>query len=691
VTTTDARPTNSISGSAYVGVQGQNITVEGDVRLTVGQDATSETMYEAGVNNLKSGNPGTARELIWKAIMSDHTDNHVFFHWLLAMLSGRTVREFSTQEIEQLKKMRPRYTCAASDAWAPGVGLLSQLLDAAIPSLAADDPPTRTDLSTLKKEFDRLEAPQRDLIRPHLELFLTGQEQDELWQDELKLAQSRQLADQRLERAWMFYQPFPKSVVIPPPWPARISPHRLAMRASAGLFAAVIGYLGWELLWHAEILGLLGYVACLSGGIVAAAADLEQRFLDQQRRRKDERYRAPAYASERFARDELTDRVDALFKRYFRKDEPDETARKRWEEASSRQRVSDRNEIIEMCRLGGIFDADEVRWLIRYRVHQLHKRWRNPTLHDYRQTLRTRPGTALARWTGLAVLLIGGAWTIFMLWGHLLADVTGTVALLVSGIWAWNRWLHVALERKRFAADAQERDLRQARIDEEFARWCGVLKRRPSDEQMATWLECDRTVLLGKALDHFHLSRNRLIVHALLEEPGVAARRRQVQGGQMRYERYQILAFLLAEDGVRQVRSSLDFTTGTLVVRERRSYRYEAIVSVRVTRKSESRQSFELKLTSGDLISLRIRSADSQEPPQDEDPAPETDENEGEEEDSGKESADDKSPLDVASMASTLHLLEGIAAEGQKWLREREWAKARSGDGRAESAGYRPT
>ena len=49
--------------------------------------------------------------------------------------------------------------------------------------------------------------------------------------------------------------------------------------------------------------------------------------------------------------------------------------------------------------------------------------------------------------------------------------------------------------------------------------------------------------------------------------------------------------FLLAEDGVRQVTANLAFMTGTLTIRERTSYRYDAIVSMRVLRAAR-RQTF---------------------------------------------------------------------------------------------------
>lgn len=52
------------------------------------------------------------------------------------------------------------------------------------------------------------------MVRPHLELFLTGPLKDEMWQRELQLAQSRQHADDRPGRAWMFFQPIPAKVFL---------------------------------------------------------------------------------------------------------------------------------------------------------------------------------------------------------------------------------------------------------------------------------------------------------------------------------------------------------------------------------------------------------------------------------------------------------------------------------------------
>jgi hypothetical protein len=132
MTTPNGPPVNVARDSSQVGVQAMHayfdtVTIPGDVQLTVGQDASPEVKYRVGVENLKSGNPGMARKLIWDAMMSDCANNDVLFHWLVAMLSGRTVRQFSTEEIDQLKRSRSRWAKARGDAWADGVQLIYRL------------------------------------------------------------------------------------------------------------------------------------------------------------------------------------------------------------------------------------------------------------------------------------------------------------------------------------------------------------------------------------------------------------------------------------------------------------------------------------------------------------------------------------------------------------------------------------
>lgn len=675
MTTPNQQPVNVARDRSQVGVQAlhayfDTVTLPGDVQLTVGQDASPEAKYRAGVENLKSGNPGMARKLIWDAMMSDHATSNVVFHWLVAMLSGRTVRQFSNQEIEQLKRSRSRYAETGGDAWADGVRLIYRLLGSVLPSLAAEAEhgTAKIDMSLLVEQFDDLGEEQRDMVRPHLELFLTGPIKNQMWRQELQRAQSRQLAGDRRGRAWMFFQPVPAEVLLPSPRPESISTtDRLAMRASAWWFAALAGYLGWELLWHGAVLGLLSYAATLAGGAIAATADLEWRFLTDRRRLKDELFRVPNQSAPRSTDDALASEVDKLFNRYFTRYVPDKAERERWEAAAAGIRKFRTDEIIQMCRGSGI-PANEVAWLIRYEVRQLKRRWQNETLYDYRRQLLPPPGTVAARRTGLAVLALGGAGAVVALRAHPLADV----AAVSSALWAWRCWLRVSLERRRCHADSQEHAQRQAAIDKEFRRWSEILEARPKDSDMATWLGCDRTVLLGRALDHFQLSPSRLTAHAFLEKPGVAVKRARIEGGPWRYATYRLLAILLAEDGVRQVKATLDFMTGTLTIRERTSYRYDAIVSVSVVQEARRGQTFELRLQAGDPITIRVRDADPGETQQDQDAGPT-------EETPETAEAEEETAPDVTSAADLLHMLEGVAGEGRNWFQGRDWAAAWSG------------
>jgi hypothetical protein len=663
-------PVNVASDNARVGMQSQttfidSVTLPGEVQLMMGEDASPASRYRVGVNNLKHGNSRAAREHIWKAMTGDFdVTSEVLFHWLVAMISGRTARQFSTDETAQLKQFRYRCPETAGDAWAEGARLIYRLLDSVLLPLSADAEPraAKTNTSLLVEQFDDLEEKQRDMIQPHLEFFLSGHIQDEMWQRELETAQKRQYSGGRLGRAWMFFQPIPARVTLPRPRPERISTgDRLTMRACAGLLVAAAVYLSWALLWHGVLLGLPGVAAALAGGSVAAVKDLDQRSVAERRRLLDERFRVPASTP---PGDELTDAVDKLFNRYFNGSQyvPEKADRERWRTAVAGFRRFYRDEIIQVCRGSG-HPANSVGWLIRFEVRQLRDRWLAGTLHDYRGRLVPKRGTVAAARAGLAVSFLGVVWTVISLRSYPLADIAGTLVALPSAVLTWRCWLRLNLERGRYAADADEHAQRQMAIDKEFSRWSAILEARPKDAQMAAWLQCDRTVLLGRALDHFQLLRSRLKAYAFIETPGVAVRRAQVQGGPWRYSEYRLLVLLLAEDGVRQVRANLVFMKGTLTIRERISYRYDAIVSVHVVREAR-REKFELRLTAGDPITLRVRDVDPGEPQQDQ----------GESQQDQDASPEEDTALDVTSMADLLYMLEGVAGEGQQWFQEREWA-----------------
>jgi hypothetical protein len=668
VTTQDGQPFNVAYGGSRVGVMGQNVDIDsatftGNVQLTVSSDAPARVKFRVGAENLKHGNSGEARRLIWDAMISGYGGNEVLFHWLIAMLSGRTVQQFSAEEANQLKRSRSRCAPTDGDAWANGVRLIYRLLDSVLTSTTDKRKMVETDMRLLVKEVDALEATQRDMLQPHLELFLTGPIQDEVWRKQLRIAKDVQHADGRAGRAWMFFQPFPTPASLPAAQPVRVTVGDLfVMWTCACVFALTAGYLGWELLWQGNVLGLLSYVVALTGGTVTVAADLEVRFVAARRRQKDQMFRAPSESALN-PRDELSIGVGKLFNRYYTRYVSDKAERQRWDAATAGIRRFHSDEIIGMCRSAGV-PANQMAWLVRYEVRELKHHWQHRILHEYWRQPALRPRTVAAYRAGLAVLTFGGVWAVAALRAHPLAIV---VALL-SVFWTRRCWLRVSLERRRYAADSDERAERQAAIDEEFERWNERLEARPTDAEMASWLTRDRTVLLGMALDHFHLPRSQVIAYAFLELPGVAVKRAQIEGGPWRYGGYRIQAFLLSQDGVHQVRVNLNFGTGTLDDRERTSYPYDSIVAMHFLREAR-RQTFKLRLADGDPIVIRLRNADLGEVEQDQDVAP-TDEIQETDE------ADDRTTADATSVADLLHMLERAVAKRGNWFQERGQTQA---------------
>ena len=367
---------NQAGDHAQVGVQGQYILIEGDVKVTAAPDESPEAKYKAGVANLNSRNPEHARELIWDAMMgweaigNRQVTGEVLFHWLVAMLSGRTVRQFTGAEISQLRHFRPWCTKICDDDWAQGVRLIYQLLDSVLqPPEDAGRP--RSSMPLLIRQLDSLSKKQRELLRP-LDLFLSGPRRDEMWRDELARAQAEQDSLNRRTHAWMFFHPDPAKVVFPEPRPGQsIAASLWRMRVSMILSAALAGYLGLELAGQGAVLGLLGYAAVLTGSIAAAAADLEMRLRTEPRHPPQ-----PAVLPEDEHAEDLINRIGKLFDKYYQKYEPVEANRRLWADATTGARRFYQDEITAICRANG-YSVDQVAWLIRHEVCQMNHRWRD--------------------------------------------------------------------------------------------------------------------------------------------------------------------------------------------------------------------------------------------------------------------------------------------------------------------------
>ena len=654
--------------TSQVGAMGDHASVDSVFFVNGGQlvynpGDTPRRKYEVGVRSLKGGQPQKAQELISEAMTDSPVTSGMLFHWLVAIVSGRVVQEFTPQEVVQLRSWRHACPLLPGDPWADGVRLLYQLLDSALPSLAshaghAEPPPN---MSVIVKEIDGLRREQRDMIWPHLDLFLTGGLQDETWQAAVKDAEKLRVDNRRRGCAWMFFHPDPAEVQLPPvdsEEPGIIS--RVLMHASGWWLALVVGYLGWQLLSAFAWAGLAGLAVALVSGAAAARADLECRFLAARLSLRDQQFHARPASGASPPADELARKIDSLFQKYTARYAPDDGSRAGWETAIAGIRAWYRDELIGICRNSGIpaREASRVAWLAGYELRQLKEQWSHGTLLDYRRPLLPRPGTVAARWIGLAATTAGLVMALVALGAHPVADVI----TLPSCVLAWRCWLHVTLARRTHAADCSEHRQRQAAINADRSQWQERLRSRPTDEEMATWLQYDKTVLIGQALTHFQIPRSRLRAHAITEERGAGGRRAEVAGGLPRYDRYVFKVFLMSKDGVRHVEASLKFLSGEPSIYKRTSFRYDSIVSAHVSRNGRDGQKLELRLKAGDMITVR-------------DSVPSADANQQ----ARAQPDQDDAPLAASSVANILHLLEGVAGEGRDWFRNQEAAGRQQG------------
>ncbi|MFC5187187.1 hypothetical protein [Actinomadura harenae] len=646
MTEPEATTANYAEAHAYVGVQ--TGIVHGDVNIySPPPGASPSERFEFGVSALDGGIPGKARELIGEAVLAAGlTGNRVCFHWQLALVSGRTWNEMPQEDIAALRHAPIGCDLTGGDAWADGAKTVIRLLD------AAGQPDT--DLRPLLKDFDGLGDPQRGMILRHLEPFLDGPLKDEMWSRALEEAQRDQMAEDRSERVWKFFEPDPAPPRVRPVRPPDIptSTWVQGMVAAVVLFATAVNMANL-LVRDLQLFTLLVFLLGIGGGLCAARAGAEWHFLTERRLTKDKEYRQPREHAPRTKADGFVGKVDQHFDRYFAKYVPRNTSRSDWLTGTAGIRRSIRNEIVEVYREQRT-GAEEITWLIRYRVSEVRRQWEQRTLWDYQRELAAPPAIKVVTLLGLAVLTSGTIWTVgFAVWTSPASAIGSMLLALPAGATAVRAWLRITMERRRYAADNAEAAKIQEGCDAAYQRWKLKLADKPTDPDMAVWLDRDRKVLLNEALHHYGLSMSDMIAHAFIEAPGSPTKRARVRNGPRRYTRYRLLLFLLTRDGVRQLNADLDFKRGTFHDRNRTNYRYEAVAAVRVRQADDGDHSFELALVNGELVKAEMLAAAMEELHVDETSATVS-----------------ETTLDAAGLGHTLHVMEGIAAEGKLWIEQ---------------------
>lgn len=647
---------NEANNGAVVGAQnghviGTNIYI-GSKFYQAPKGATAREKFQAGVRCLEAGAPLRARELISEAMLDGYETGEVRFYWVLAMLSKRSYRDLKLDERTDLEDVSYRLPKYADDRWKTAVAAICSLLELLKAKL---DPDPALD------ELHMLHPEQRELIERYLDLVLTGSMKDSFWNKIHRRAESNQASNGRQDRAWVYFEPEPASARARTPAPAAVSTSDWIRAGSAGsVGTAAIGYLGWAVVATGRLLPIAGVILLVVVGGLATCLGFGWRYRTDRLRLKDNQHTAESDQRSHAPRGGFADQVDHAFDEFFASPVPDGIELADWLAQTSGVRKTLRNEIVEIYRDSKV-KADEVRWLIRYLVDEVRKTWAAGTQRDYRKAYRTPLWTKLLCALAVVMSAIAALFTVVIAVPvHPLIGLLSTITAIWAGLATVRCVFRIFCEKKRYQEDKKEHDLVLAERSEMHRLWKALLEdRRPDEQEMEAWLYCDTMVLLGNTLRHYQLAWQNVVAHTFLQSPSKKCRRARGLYGPWRYSRYDIRLFIIADEGVREVCGELDFQEINFDRELRRNYRFDAVSSVDVSRIGKYGRDLDLTLNNGPTRNIHVNAREAVVPVPDTDEDPET---------------FAKVNLDTTGFAHTLHILEGIAAEGKEWMKRDPYA-----------------
>lgn len=650
----ETKVSNTADDSAIVGAQAQ--VIHGGVHNSfyIPPGASAKEKYEVGIRYLNSGVPSLALRWIGRAIAERHDTSEVRFYWLLALLSGRTSRQLSSEDISQLNALEKHPVVYQLDPWSDGIRAVLGLLNTLRSPGKDPGPPIEV--------LEHLHPAQKEPVFQHITAFLKGPKGDRIWQNAAEAAETGRHAKGRDKRAKYFFYRDPAPAYPRQPMPAMVSSRdRLAAVVASAIFVLTLLDIAVILAVHVSIAGLVGFLIGCSGLCLAGNSWTEFRW---QRRRRAEHQRlfvsGPNAASQERSR--LATGIDHQFGWFLQRYAPKTADISSWLFVTRGFRDRLRDEIAEIYRdRRPAVKVEQLNWLVVHEVWQLAKRWNQGTLCDPPDDESRLRSTSL--WAGIGATGLGGLLATFSL---LIADpVGGFIALVILGVSGYqgaHRWTGITLELRRAAADKAESERKYAERKTAYEAYRDKFDAlQPSDLLMAEWLECDKKVILKCALEYFSLRRSDVISYAFLETPSPPYKRASDCNGPWRYTCYKIIVFLLTAEGIRQLTYELRTRDGDIQPRDDRSYRYDAIASVEASlAKDGSRQEFKVHLMDGKTIPFRVAAAL-------------TELNAGDDTVEDLASATDIEALssateDATGMRNTLRILRGVAADGKAWI-----------------------
>jgi hypothetical protein len=686
--TDSARYTNTAKKGSFVAAQIG--VVHGDQYFYVAQD-TPEEKYRVGRNYLDAHAQQRAEELIREAFMSGYQTIEVAYYWSLAILSGRPFDHLKDDDLDRLGCAFQLIDDSENDRWRQPLTVVRRLFDC----IAWRNARTASEDAEFKEamhEFDLLPRERREEIRRHLEMILDGEMQDQFDAQSAQEITVERLSNNRRERAWKYFEPDPTLPRQRQPRPASVAPRYWATVAGGTVLTSAALSQLVPLAVRGGMLSAAGALVFCGLGVGLVAGQRWERLSRENRRRAGQAERAaiPDDAGEMGQREapflqRVKETIDTEFRYVIQP--TDNAAARAWNKATKGIRNALARELADTY--GDQADLNSIKWLMRWYARDTLQKWKKHALPDPRAGHQPPRFGALRLIAGVSAAAFGGYLGLAAAFStNWAATVLATVALVVGGIPLSRAATAIYLEYFRHADDLL--DVRQ-RYEEQKAAYRKVrdmLKDRPTDEEMARWLDYDKAYVRMRAMRHYRLNNRDVIAHTVLSEGVPVGRYARMVYGPPRYETYKLLVFLLSERGVWQYGVTLEFITAVVKDGTRRTFGYEAIAAAEVAehgvlldgtqsvtaepasrhdapaRDNENRaagndadalvlsRSFCLTLVSGQAFAVRVENFD-----------------EGLI-DRMKERPESllELTLDVAGITAALHTLEAVAAEGKDWI-----------------------
>src|SRR3569833_3750170 len=198
--------TNNAFGDARVGFQGG--IFNGDFYYqVVNENDPPDKILDSARESLSRGMPVPAEEKLRRLVDDGHGTNEIYYYWILAIVSGRSIDALKEQECDHLNVAYRECTHHAPDAWGTALPVVCDLIRCLVDETPGGD---LRELDAVLGAYGRLPGVRQEEIWRHLDMVVNGEGKDRF--DAWVAAQVRRqrMGRERLGRAWKFFEPGPE-------------------------------------------------------------------------------------------------------------------------------------------------------------------------------------------------------------------------------------------------------------------------------------------------------------------------------------------------------------------------------------------------------------------------------------------------------------------------------------------------